>query len=265
MLDYTQKHAVIVKANKPLVDWLLSINTNNRTVKKKHVSWIKDCIDRKMFILTGQGIGVTSSGKLVDGQHRLMAVKEAGYPPVELLVVTGLSEDSQIYVDQHVKRSNTDMLQIVMNKSVSTNVTAIANYSLRLREGDSFTFRTEKPSLDTLVDYIAEHGELLDLIFSSCGKRVRAPIACAVFHYAQKYNVDKAVEFALQLRDGENISRTDPAYRLRDYIGNHTEGGNTASTRHYSYAVTACIAHAQGKQLSILKQSSSWENLPKAE
>lgn len=266
VLDVTEKKAHILKANKPLVDWLLTLNTNNRNVKKSHLAWIAESIEKKEFILTGQGISVSETGKLVDGQHRLMAIKEAGYPPVELMVVTGLDDKARIYVDQNAKRSSADMLKIVLNQSVTSKMTAVLNCHLQLRDDpEGFVLLKGKPDLEDLVEQMAEHASLIDRLIAACGPIGRSGTLCGFFHYALRYNEDRAIALGEMMASGENLVKADPAYRLRERVTRGVRGtmyGSTGKLEDYKYAVTACIADALNVGIETFRPSSSWNELP---
>jgi hypothetical protein len=273
MLDFSKKDAHIVKASKKLADELLEMNTENRATKKAHMQWLQQAISDKHFILTPQGIGVSTEQKIIDGQHRLLAIKEAGYPPVELLIVTGLEPKSKIYVDQHAKRSTADMLKIVMNEEVTNRMASLVNCHLKISEDseDGFIFRRKedgrslKPALDDIVDTMGEHISLLTLLQDAAGPYARAGILCALFHYATKYDAYSAIEFALQVRDGEKLTKNKPAYRLRQYLlegGKRTSYGSSGQLSDYKNTVTACIKHAKGEEMESLRPSSSWDGLP---
>lgn len=265
-LDYTRKDAVIVKANKKLVDELLAMNINNRNPKPTHLEWLKKSIDAKEFILTGQGIGVSYTGNLIDGQHRLMAIRNAGYPPVELLVVTGLDDKAKVYVDQHAKRSTSDMLKIVLNQEVTARMAAIINFHLKLKESpEGFVWEKQKPSLDNIVEAMAEHAYIIDLLINAMGTLGRACMLCALFHYAKKYDEDTALQFAGQIGLGEGLKQDDPAYRIRNYIfgrGRKNQYGSSGQLEDYKNIVSGCIAHARGDQMTQLRIAHSWKDLP---
>ena len=75
-----------VRASRDIVDELLEINTNNRRPTPNHINALADAMRRGEYVSqNGQTIVINSSGTwLLDGQHRLAALKEAGYPPFVL-------------------------------------------------------------------------------------------------------------------------------------------------------------------------------------
>lgn len=264
MLDYKKKQSVILKSSKALVDWLLTLNTNNRNVKKSHVEWLTKAIENGEFIFTGQGISVSKDGKLIDGQHRLIALREAGYPHVDLMVVTGLEEEAMIYVDQHAKRSSADMLKIVVNKNVTSYMAAVVNFHIKLNEGkDGFYFTNGKASLESIVEATEEYGDVIAEIIEASGKFRKAGALCGYLHYALKYNKDAALRFASEVSLGEGLKRHDPAYRLREAWLTRKSAGGSAGLADYMLCVSACVADANKTDLQSLRPSSNWKGLPK--
>lgn len=263
LFDYTQKAAHITKANKKIVDWLLSLNSNNRTIKKAHLKWILDAIEKKEFVLTGQGIGVSTDGILIDGQHRLTAIREAGYPPVEIMIVTGLSPDARIYIDQNAKRSTADMLKIVLDKNITTRMAGVLRFHLNFREDKElgFVLDKRKVNLENFVEMMSVHGSNIAEILGSTKGVGRADAIAALFHYGQKFGFDDAFEFANEIGSGANLSLNDPALRVREWMLRHR--ADAGSIMGYRMMVSACIAHSMAREIQILRPSLSWDELPK--
>ena len=114
--------AQFVAMTKAIVDSLQSMDTHNRAKKRDLVAFYVDQIKSGNWTATNQGIGVSSDGILVDGGHRIEALKQAGYPPVTMLVVTGLSRDAQQYVDCHARRSMRDRLKLAMDITMNSKL-----------------------------------------------------------------------------------------------------------------------------------------------
>lgn len=267
-VDFSKKNAQIVVATPKLVDDLLKLNTRNRNIKKAHLQWIINALKDDKFHLTTQAIGVSNKGVLMDGQHRLVAIKEAGYPPVELLLVTGLDEAARIYIDQGAKRSTADMLKIVLNKSISNKMAAIVNFHLMIKETkEEFVYRsggTRKPSLDDIVEFMDRHFDRIVMIVSSLGGIARAGALAAFLDYSLKYNHDDAIELGEQVKSGENLTKLMPAYKLRAYYTGLTKRrgyGSAGQLDDYKNTVSACLAHAKGEDVPVLRPSNSWGNI----
>ncbi len=83
----------------------------NRDNRKVRVTWVRQLtgiIQRGEFKLTHQGIAFSSTGRLLDGQHRLLAIVDAGIP-VEMVVSWNVDESAFDSLDVGQKRSFSDM------------------------------------------------------------------------------------------------------------------------------------------------------------
>lgn len=84
----------VVRITPELARHLLSKNYTNRKMSQSRVSfYARQMIDGE-WIMNGQGIIVSNSGNLLDGQHRLMAVAQSGKSVDMLKVVLKGSSDN---------------------------------------------------------------------------------------------------------------------------------------------------------------------------
>lgn len=265
MLNYTIKSAHITQASPALVDWLLSLNTHNRTLKKTHIEAIKKQINEGNWLLTNQGIGISNQGLLLDGQHRLIAIKELNYPPVEILILTGLDKRAQMVVDNHAKRSARDSIKLFMNRTVTDKLIAMLNFRRQLTKKDNEIGFSSKPAdLNDLVDDLVTYEQEISFLEGSGFLKFQAGVAAALFDYSLIYPT-KAYNLANQVVAGENLFKNDPAYKLRSALVKNKSGKGGAQLRQLMYllTVTTCVAHAKNEELKALRPSSSWERLPK--
>ena len=249
--------AEIVTATKELVDTLLSMNVKNRKVKLSHVQYLKNEILSGDYEVTSQGIGICASGILCDGQHRLLAIKEAGYPPVKILIVRGLSDQAQLKTDIGAKRTVSDMLALYMNQSVSNTMVAAVNVIARLVNGKTRISPTE--AAEMLVDYDDEFFHLRTVEGFS---NFAAPV-CAAFLYTLKEKRDpRLLEFARQVSNGELLTSEDPAFVLRKYLQSGPggiKGGSQVQNDRFGktlYAINAFLNNQKIKRLYCLELPS---------
>ena len=98
-----------VQMTPEMAEMFLAKNTNNRPVRKYRINEFIDIINSGEWKLTHQGIGVDVNGVLLDGQHRLEAIKRAG-KTVPVMLVEELPPSSRMAIDTHAKRSFSDIL-----------------------------------------------------------------------------------------------------------------------------------------------------------
>jgi hypothetical protein len=106
-------------------EWL-KLNTANRRVRGWWVKSLATMIKRGEWITTHQGVAFAQSGKLLDGQHRLMAIAESGIS-VDVMVFTNVPDKAFMVLDAGIKRSVPDLTGLPSRCSeVARLATAIA-------------------------------------------------------------------------------------------------------------------------------------------
>ena len=79
-----------------IVDRLLDGNLRNRKLNAGHMKKLAIDIRNGRYVFNGQPVIRDQDGYLRDGQHRLVAIKEAGYPAIPILLVTLKGDQSHI-------------------------------------------------------------------------------------------------------------------------------------------------------------------------
>lgn len=90
---------------------LLIANTHNRPVTKRAVDFIADQMRSGDWKMAGDPIRISSTGVLLDGQHRLNAIVES-MTTQKLLVIRGLSDDTFDVMDTGRMRMAADVLAV---------------------------------------------------------------------------------------------------------------------------------------------------------
>jgi len=249
--------AQFILATKEAVDDLLSKNTKNRNVRKSAVDAYKREILNGNWRVTNQGIGVSSSGVLMDGQHRLLAIREAGYPLVTLLVVTGLDEDAQLYVDQHAKRNMRDALRFAFDVRVAAKAPAICRLLAKCEDGKistSYKVITANDIIEILTAYQTEIDVVIDTPKNS-NFFAASFLAAFVWVANTRSELNRVVEFMTSVERGEMLTSRDPAYHLRNIILNTRSltGGCGMQADRFGKAVKATMAYLDGKPMGVLR------------
>lgn len=81
----------------------------NRTIRSGYVDYLVGCIKRGEWKLTHQGIAISHTGRLLDGQHRCLAIVRAGVT-VPVRVSFDVDDDTFIAMDRGRLRSDQDLL-----------------------------------------------------------------------------------------------------------------------------------------------------------
>lgn len=107
---------------------LLATSAINRRLRPRLVECYAEDMREGLWDETGEAIKLSRTGQLLDGQHRLNAIIEAGVT-LELLVVRGLGDQSQALMDQGASRTAKDALDLAGTSYASWS-SAIARWVL---------------------------------------------------------------------------------------------------------------------------------------
>lgn len=87
----------------------LRLNHANRPIRRSWVDRLTNIIERGEWMLTHQGIAITSDNRLLDGQHRLKAIVASG-KTVKMNVAFDCDPETFTVIDGGVRRSISDQL-----------------------------------------------------------------------------------------------------------------------------------------------------------
>jgi hypothetical protein len=201
---------------------MLRNNTNNRPVNKATVRRYASDMQSGRWALNGETI-IMNGGKLLDGQHRLMACVASGVS-FQTIIVEGVASEAFATIDQGDKRTAGNVLAIagIVNATIAAAairwVRVVQNSdgkkSLNLGASGATT------SAYTLQFY-RDHPEMNDScrmaqnVYTNCKAFVPSILAAMHFLFAQK---DKALadEFMNGLGSGDGLAIGDPRLTLRN-------------------------------------------------
>lgn len=112
---------------------LLGKNVKNRKISKPLVeSYARDMTSEK-WLFTGEAIKLSSSGKLLDGQHRLLACIKADVPFTSLIIYE-LDDEAQDVLDTGRSRSVADVLTL-QGHSHATRLASACRWMMNVKNG----------------------------------------------------------------------------------------------------------------------------------
>lgn len=114
----------ILEITPEIAEKWLTRNDMNRPRRKLFVTQLAEAIRRGEWRLNGEAIRFDRNGVLLDGQHRLTAVVEAGLP-IRSVVMWGLEPDVRDTVDTGRRRSLADVLAMHGEVAVSNLAAAL--------------------------------------------------------------------------------------------------------------------------------------------
>ena len=242
-------------ATKAIVDRLLDGNLRNRRLNAGHMKKLSMDIRNGRYVFTGQPIIRDQNGYLRDGQHRLIAIKESGYPAIPLLLVTLKGDTSHIeqaYDRMDINKSRT-YSQRLEHKGLD-HARTIA--SLRKKITYLKTSFTSYPVLpDSVYDEVGQMFSYeIEAVAPLVNNGFTADMGAAACLVARATGcLSDCIEIIKKAKTGEMLKISTPEHTLMKIINKTTrlsvkevkkQGRNS-----YNFAVVAnaLIAGLQGK------------------
>lgn len=236
--------------------WLAG-QKKNRKIRRRHVEALKRDMLRGDWRLTGQGISVDSEGCLIDGQHRLTAVVEAGVG-VPMFVFSGFAAELQSSMDLGAVRSVAEMLG--MEGAVNCNV--LVSYTNAISRGllgykNKLSLQQVKLMLEALPQVP------LAVLQDSPKLQVRQSaylgIIAVALHLKGKDAKVRVARFWDAVTKGLGIdSETHPAYRLREYVrANGSSFGGGRSLVAASFTMDCLQAWMKGEPMPATRATNT--------
>lgn len=204
---------------------LLESNSRNRTIRRQIIDKYRRDMLTGNWAYTADPIRFSASGVLLDGQHRLTAIASINDDAfsVPMLIVTGLPDESQMYMDQGRSRSAGQQLGLVGVKN-AYNIAAGARLYMLWQSGLMFQDNGKQQSLTNvrIQEWVADNSDLAEFeaqVHTDL-RGIKAPPSvtiAAMFAFAQ---IDRAatIEFFDKVRRGVNLGDFDPILLLRNKL-----------------------------------------------
>ena len=191
---------------------LLERNDNNRSVSIPHVeAMARDMLDRK-WEMTGEAIKLSPDGKLLDGQHRLLACVKS-CTPFTTLVIRDLP--SYEMGDAGAKRTYGNVLQ--MSGFKSGNATGAAAQKLISLAHGVYNKRSSRSEVVGLVKRQPEIAEWAAAC-SKIGLGLNSIVAGVSYAGYRCGSAEEASAFASVFRTGIPFYEGDPAHLVRERV-----------------------------------------------
>lgn len=240
----------------------LECNYSNRAVRSSWVEELVGKIQRGQWEFTHQGIAFDVTGRLVDGQHRLMAIARAGMP-CDVLVTRDLADGVYRHIDSGKVRSLADRVHLTTE---SAHHNAIAVSIMR-----AYVLATcgKRPAPQELIEnqFLAMSDEVM-MVVDSFRSRQRhlttGPIGAAIACYATKHP-NRAREFMKSLLAGTGLEEGSSVLTLREAAMNGRLGSSNLVHEQYWKSIQATRYFHERKPLPRLSMAhEDWRgNEPK--
>ena len=198
----------------------LQCNVNNRNVRPLWVKALARDMKNGAFKNNGDAIRFDSTGNLIDGQHRLLAVLESGVTLREQIVVYDIAQEAVNTIDSGAKRTDSDrfkMASIPNSAIASATARAICNY-----EAGDLTLKSKFTSDEVRKAYDAHEKQIVEALplARSCYKAVggSGSLYVMVFTFGLSYDTEKTKQFAKDVSTGVGLQEDSPALAFRNAV-----------------------------------------------
>jgi hypothetical protein len=222
---------VVEVSPKKAREWLdNSRGQRQRPLKKTVVTRLSHAIDTDQWRLTHQAIALDTNEIVIDGQHRLTAIANAGKTVPCLIAFESESETFDV-IDTGTARSAADTISIA-GYAQPNNVAAIARMLLAydVTRGNTISWQTARGTATT--------SDVMELLSTERGDRVlnalsygtsigtawgrpgyRTWVAAVLVIIAESKVPDElGAEFIMRLQDGASLASGSPILALRRYV-----------------------------------------------
>lgn len=273
-----KKQTVIpnVLINPELASDLLQLNTSNRPIKeatlKKYVSEMKS----EKWVFSGDMIRISKTGKLLDGQHRLLAIANSGYPQT-FNIQTGLDDSAFEVMDTGKNRNAGDVLAIrgiKYHNTVAGAIRLVMIYDSLFHSKERYWPERYHVPNKEISDWCNSHNiELMEHCAVQGSKMsgksgiLSHTAYCAFYFIFSRKSKEDATNFFEMLSSGENISSTlnNSIYLLRQKLINMLNSRVKLRdvSEKYALIIKSWNFYRSGKDIKQLTYQPDKEEFPK--
>lgn len=250
-------HAEIIEVTPAQADEWLKRNTSNRRLREVTVKLYMQDMQSGAWKLNGEAIKVADDGTLLDGQHRLEAVRRSG-KTVPMMVITGLPRDTQETMDIGRKRNAQDAFTL----RGEVNATALSAITRRVvlwdrgdrsfREVVSFAEMSAKleeyPSLRRSAEIAVRTNQSFRFL----------PISAVgtAHHLTSRVAPDEVPWFFASLASGADLETGDPVLVLRTRaMTDRASGTKVSDVRALAYIVRAWNVYRRREKIAKIQHA----------
>ena len=237
--------------------WLLK-NDNNRNIRPALVDRLKRDMSAGLWKSNGETIKFDCVGNLIDGQHRLMACVASAVTLKSVVVVRGIDLDCYLTIDTGQLKSFSD----VIGSRGERNATTLAGAARLIVIWDngklSFNASPMTPSSQEMISVVEKYESLRDVANYVASRRIHGMttsmagligLSASLAGQWERFDL-----FYDRVRRGESITKTDPEFLLRAWLGANC--GIRTKTAKPGFILAMCIKAwnyaAEEKQIRTL-------------
>lgn len=253
-------------------------NPGNRRVRKGHVKTLARAMEKGEFKNTGQGLIFDTKGKLLDGQHRLLACIEAD-TPIEILVTEGVDRENFRYIDRGATRSVRDDLDFAGYKyaELASRIAPFIDKWFNDYDGpqgqnmETVHKRDRKMNLLDMIEEYAQEDIMERILALPSRTNIESMAKRSLFDTLAYILLDcdlsedkkYATYFLERLLTGEMLHEGSPILVLRNRLIHHRnqsrlpKAEKLSNTCLFVYGFKAWNAFIQGREMKVLRYGAN--------
>jgi hypothetical protein len=209
-----------VKVTPEMAGGLLALNTKNRTIIKAHLRMLEECLQRGDWVFNGEPIIVASSGRILDGQHRLLACVNTGVS-IDTNIVYGVDESVFATIDQGKSRTVGNVLDIAGEENYNAVAAALKVFWVFAKTGQ--VYDGGRPACE-FTSTIAQHVLLMN---EPIRDSVKAGLRCehyksksllSALHYIFTFSNHHVADELVEVMEHGGGEKDRPFHVLREHV-----------------------------------------------
>jgi hypothetical protein len=204
-----------------------ALSFHDDTANRRHYDRLSDryceAMTRDEWLLNGESIKFTNTGKLIDGQHRLRAIIKS-QRAVPLMVVLDLDPAAFTTIDTGRARSASDVLAIRGERNcvvLAASLRLLGCYRFSSLDKEQY-FRIDHPRILSLLNREPNIRQSINPIhngrYTYTQKLVRPRIGIFCHYIFGTLDSEYTDYFFARLADGLNLKRAEPVATLRNKL-----------------------------------------------
>lgn len=232
----------------------LSKNLKNRNLRHPTAAAYARDMAAGNWQFTGEAIKFDNRGNLIDGQHRLTAITQAGVT-LSMLVIQGLEPEAQDVLDSGAKRNAADALNL-SGISYATSVAAGARLGISIENSTPVT-KTHATNSE-IQDFVANHPDIIEAAAAITKVTKFIDLTPAVLTYTfmtlSRVDAAAAAEFFTSLANNSTGGTGDPRNTLiRRMASARRNAERVPAEAQIGFVYRAWNAWRKGEDLHVLR------------
>ena len=250
----------IIDVTRSIAIEIMKMNTENRPNCQRSVDlYAMDMLAGK-FPLNGETIKISTSGKVLDGQHRLAAIIKSGVT-IRMIVVSGLPDSVYSTIDTGRKRTAGDTLAVKGIKNYNAVAAAVKWVYAYRKTIEQKAVWVSVPELtnEKVLNFVETEPLIVDVVAEIRGLVPRSmvlgsPVCGICYEIVRKNNADEMRDFIVPVLKGNDLIEGTAQYAIRSKLINNA----LSRAKLKGYVVNALIilawnAHKLNRSVKLIR------------